>query len=97
VTGAKPPGHLPTRGLPAFNKKELELLLFEQMAQLEAMRSLLVELKLVSDQEFDFLVKKASQRVMERMVRDGLAKTVQVFPGSSAEAELREEGDDKKR
>ena len=96
MTGPKPPGHLP-RGLPAFNKKELELLLFEQMAQLEAMRSLLVDLKLVSDQEFEFLVKKASGRVMERMVREGLVKTVQVFTGSSAGEQLREEGDDKKR
>jgi hypothetical protein len=96
VTGPQPPGHLP-RAYPAFNKKELELLLFEQMAQLEAMRSLLVDLKLVTNQEFEFLMKKASERVMERLSREGLVKTVRVFPGASAAEELREEGDEKKR
>jgi hypothetical protein len=96
VTRPKPTGHLP-RNLPAFNKQELELLLFEQMAQLEAMRSLLVDLKLVSDQEFEFLVKKASAKVMERMAREGLVKTVQVFPDSEAPQDIRDAGEEKKK
>ncbi len=94
MTGPKPPGQLP-RGIPSFNKKELELLLLEQMAQLEAMRALLVDLKLVSEAELDFLVKKANQRVMERLAREGVVKTVQVFPGSSTEL-LGEDDDSRK-
>ena len=95
MTGPKPSGHLP-RGLPGFNKKELELLLLEQMAQLEAMRELLVDLKLVTDSEFEFLVKKASARVMQRLAREGF-KTVQVFPGSTAAGDLLRDDDDAKR
>jgi hypothetical protein len=94
VTGPKPSGQLP-RGIPSFNKKELELLLLDQMAQLEAMRALLVDLKLVSESELDYLVKKASERVMERLAREGVVKTVRVFPGSSTEL-LGEEDDAKK-
>ena len=99
MTGPKPPGQLPRRSLPSFNKKELELLLLEQVAQLQAMRSLLVNLNLVSEHEFDFLVKKANEQVMERLSREGLFKTVQVFPEGAATSSLlpEEEEDSKKR
>ena len=79
---------MPPRAIPAFNKKELELLLVEQMAQLEAMKALLIELKLVSEQEFSFLVKKANELVMERLAREGVVKTVRVFQGPSTALDL---------
>lgn len=94
MKGPKPPGQLPPRNIPSFNKKELELLLLEQMAQLDAMRGLLVELKLVSEGEFDFLVKKANERVMERLAREGVVKTVRVFPGSSSAHDLLDDEED---
>jgi hypothetical protein len=68
------------RSFPSFNKKELELLLFHQMTLIEAIRDLLIELKMVSPTEFEFLVKKASVRVMKELASEGMMKTVQVFP-----------------
>jgi hypothetical protein len=84
---------MPPRAIPGFNKKELELLLVDQMAQLEAMKALLVDLKLVSEQEFSFLVKKANERVMERLAREGMVKTVRVFQGPSTAPDLLDDDD----
>lgn len=68
------------RSFPSFNKKELELLLFHQMTLIEAIRDLLIELKMVSPTEFEFLVKKASVRVFQELASEGMMKTVRVFP-----------------